>query len=424
MVTVENKFKDLPETGAYVGFGKIQVQRINESFETWLVEQLFADKVLPSRFETLIVSGMSEHQEYDDKVQWDLRFSEQVDHEGLGNALLHEKRYDNEKVFNSQPRIFSTADYFQITVRNGEKGWVKTGKFPINVRSEPNHDAIMKAIGIDSIVDERKIPPIGIYTDTRRDAVAGFDAALQWQKFRAMATGSLEVMKRQFNAEIEERKKLFQDGSVDRHDIMQHARSRSENVLPFFIQLLPHPGITDSPTSLQPNYLPGALEATLALELEHAIYHQHGLGQDSDVRPISYVQGRPIIIRPNRNGYDAIMRFGAYQFNYITEDKEQVLAAVETELKKYFDVKLSPSFDIDVTLEMSDAHKIDQAIKEGNDNTKLHKWARDFGDAIRYADAAIRSWNKTERPALEQRYESIISEARTTHFSGLSSKLE
>jgi len=431
MVTVENKFKDLPETEAYVGFGRIQVERINDQFDEWLAQQSFVDDAFPSRFEEMIVKGSSEQnllgKKSQDNVEWDLRFAEKNKHKGLENALLHIKRYDNKPAFNSKPRIFSTADYFQITVKNGERGWVKTGEFPINVRSEPDYETINKRIpeqfivGVNKMPDERKIPPIGIYTDIRRDAIAGFDDALQWQKFRAMAITCSGIVKKILGNESKQRIKK-NEGKLN-YNAHQHARSRNENVWPLFVQLLPYASLDNGPTALKQFYKPGALEGVLALELEHAISHNHGSRETGGYRPIQYARGRPIEISKTNSGYDALMKFKVQTTSYGLEEDEQIRTAIEEQLREHYTIEVKTPTKMEVAYVLKDAHKTEQAIREGNDDTELHKFARNFGDAIRYTTKALDSWREKEMPALEEKYKSTVTEARANHFLALESQL-
>ena len=136
MINHTNKLSNIPATQAYVDFGLKQVRAINKRFRSWLTQQSFADSVVSSEFVRMIVSGCSDCKDIDseespDRIQWDLRFSDEVKINAISDALLHEHRYPDITTFNSKPQIFDTSDYIQISVRNGERGWVKTGEFEI-----------------------------------------------------------------------------------------------------------------------------------------------------------------------------------------------------------------------------------------------------------------------------------------------------
>jgi len=402
MVDYENELANLLSTKNYVDFGIAEVGRVNDKFRSWLAQQSFAGKTISSEFEKVIVGGYSDYtgddkREWPDKIQWNLRFADKIEDKGLSDALFREKRYSNipPPNTNSKPQLFSTADYIEVRVTNGERGWVKKGEFPVNIRIEENYDT------------EDRVPlDIPIQTDVRREALAGFESAHQWQKFRAMAEISSYFIKGQL---ADERK------NVTDYDSEQDMRSRIENVYPFFLQLLPN---TEGALALKPFYKPGVLEGALALGLEHAVYHQ--FGSKFKGRPIYTVKGHPIETTQTNNGYDALMSFDV-QMSNSGRDDEEVRVAIENQLAKHYAIRLETPTKMMVALELKDAHNVAQQIRNNAIDTKLHKFTRNFRDALKYTNDALRTWHG-EIPVLKKEYEERINYAREAHFSTLGKK--
>lgn len=222
MVDIKNTLSKLPATQAYVDFGLDVVEAINARYDVWLSEQSFAADVVPSQFEKMVVDGNSEQHSYQgedcqDQVSWNLSFSDKVKNKPLSDALLHAKRLPKISEHNSEPGIFDTADYFEIRVHNSEHGWVKEGTFPKNPHTRLEFD---DKEGFPPKIKKRYVP---VFTDIRRDALAGFEAAHQWQKFRAMAATCVDFLAEQMKAEFEARE--VTDNHSKMHDAQQHRRS-------------------------------------------------------------------------------------------------------------------------------------------------------------------------------------------------------
>ena len=412
MIEIINNFEKIPAAKVYVDFGLEQTRIINKRFEAWLAKQSFAIDVEDSRYNKIIIKGGPDYSEEDlelrkDNIQWELSFSDQLGSGGLENALLHEKRYPDISHLNSKPQIFDTADYIHIRVSNGKGGWVEEGEFPVNLHIGKDYEAIDgKSL---------EIPPImPILTDIRIDAIAGFEAAYHWQCFRAMALCC--------SGYVTEKLKGESKGIIE-FDETQHMRSRRENVWPFFVELLPDTRIEEGASALKSFYWPGILEGTLALELEHAVHHQFGINKKDDVRPISIIKGYPIEITPTDNScYDALMKFRVQTYSYGSKDDENVRLAVEQQLAKHYSVKFKNPSEIEVEFELKDAHLVEQAIIDGANDTKIHRFARNFGDALRHIDTSYREWNKEKIPDLEKIYKGLVDDTRENHFSALESK--
>jgi hypothetical protein len=421
MVEHENKLSKFPETQVYVDFGLEQVEAINARHDSWIAEQTFADDAVPSQFERMVVDG---HSEFDlmgkksqDRLKWNLYFPNEVKkNQALSNALLHVKRLPDVTTFNSKPQLFDTSDYIHIDVYNGERSWVKTGDFPVNVHVEENYDAILSGIN--------NPPKIALQTDIKREALAGFEAAHQWQKFRAMAVTCTDFLIEQLGAEWDARE--IEDDHMKRYDASQHHRSRRENVFPLYVELLPDVRIEEGPTALKQFYRPGVLEAAVALELEHSINHSHGSHETGGVRPISYMHAFPIEITSDNDGksYDARIKFDIHSKGYLREDENnKVRTEIEKQLGKHYDVKLKDPGRLEVVLEVKDAYIVEQALKDGATDTVIHTWAQGFGDALRYTNDLLREWRDEMAPALKEEYLATVNRGKDTHFASLGDKL-
>jgi len=411
MIEYANKLKTLPATQAYVDFGLKQVEAINNRFKVWHIQQSFAGRTSSSIFERMTVKGHSNDREYDDKIEWDLQFSRKVRNKDLADALLHEHRIHDITTFNSKPTLFDSADYIQISVTNGEKGWVEKGEFPINVH-------IGKDYHLQSDNPHETPTDIAIQTNVRREALAGFEVAYQWQCFRAMALASSVFVSSQL---VNESKDIIDDDSG------RHMRSRKENVYPLFLELLPNLKLENTQLALKSFYKPGTLEGALALELEHAIHHQFGVTKTGEVRPIYQIKGYPIGITQTSKGYDALMSFDVQTFSKGLsrgpKDDEQVRLVIENQLVKHFAIKLKNPYEMQVAFALKDAHQVEQAIQEGVTNTKIHEFAEKFRDTLNYINTSLDRWYNAEAPNLKKTYEKAIDDARNKHFLALKTKL-
>ncbi|MDP2749544.1 MAG: hypothetical protein Q8O89_01785 [Nanoarchaeota archaeon] len=409
MVEITNELGHLPATQAYLDFGLEQLQSINKRFDSWIAQQSFVNEG-GSQFGYIAVKGTSEgtnhkHEECQDRIEWDLRFLDGVTNKALSDALLHEKRYPNITTFNSKPQIFDTADYIQIGVTNGERGWVKNGEFPANVRADFDYDVHKEDI-------HKPLPIIGIQTDVKREALAGFEAAYQWQCFRAMAVASSSFVEGQIDKEIKD--KIGPQGLA----FSDYLRSRTHNVYTLLVQLLPDNRLEErEPAALKSHYSPGTLEGALALELDHLIHHNFGERALHKERPIYIANGSPIEVITTENGYDALIKLNISAYGYSKD--EDAKSAIEQQLKKYFNVELKENSDIDFVLELKDAHLIEKAIKEGQTNTKIHKFARGLGDALRFVYEVSDKWYGEKAKDLETEYKRMVDEKKAAHFSGL-----
>jgi hypothetical protein len=426
MVAVENKLSKFPATQTYVDFGLAQVEAINTQYDQWFAQQAFSEEEGFSRFEKLIVDGHSDYdgpsgrggsKPYDDNIQWDLRFGGKVENKGLSDQLLHvtthqKDRRPNVTTFNSAPQIFDTADYFQLGVANGERGWVKEGTFPVNVH--------MTKRFIDNNDLSKGTKNVPIQTDVRREAEAGFRAALEWQKFRSMAAASsdylVETLKGEWAA-LEPK---------DRHGASQIFRDRKEQGYELFLSLLPDTQLEEGPTALKTSYQPGALEGAFALGLQDfkgGNMHR----TKAEERPIYLVSGKPIEItsKEESEGYDARINFEVELYgSHGLEEPEEVKQEVETILKQHFDLTATDATKYRVSFELKDAHLVDRAILEGRTDTELHQFIQGFGGALQQTYQAVKDWHETKRPGLRQNFEAAVILGREDYFAkGLGASL-
>jgi hypothetical protein len=404
METHENELAQrYPATQAYVDFGLEQVKAINARFRDWISQQSFVDDAAPSEFVHMVVSGHSDRDDFNDTIEWDLRFPEKTGK--LGDSILHEQRFPVQTTFNSKPQFSSTVGYMQIRVSNGEKGWVKKGAFPQNVRVANDHDAIMR----DPM---KKHPKIGVQTDVRREALAGFEAAYHWQCYRAMAVTCCDYLREKLQREreeLEESAKTME--SFDGYEASQSMRDRKGITHRLFVESLPD--IDAFPNT----YRPGALEATLALEIEHAVQRNLGPTDYKGGRPIWYPKAKPIQISSNSSGFDALLQLEIGGFGSHGDKDEKVLPLLEKQLRKHFDVRIDSKRDMTAAFQFSYAHKIDAEIRGGSTDTLLHRRIHDFNDALRAVSAASKEWYGKDIPAQEADHQKRLDEARAERFS-------
>lgn len=414
MVPHENKLSQFPAAQSYLDFGLEQVDAINQRYDAWIALQSFAEDAIPSRFERMVVEGSSEQHDlhlkpYTDHVTWDLRFPQDVKNKDLSNALLQEHRLPEMTTFNSAPRIFDTADYIHVRVENGERGWVKTGTFPETVHL--GNEWINQHNPLEG---QRVIP---IQTSIRREALAGFEAAYQWQKFRAMAVSCADHIEAQLSIE-------WSNLTVKKYEDGENMRSRKETAYPFFVQMLPDTRLEEGPTALKSFYRPGALEGALALELEHATTRNFGSNR-RESRPIYLMRGSPIEITKTEQGYDAVMKFMVQIHGYSPkgdEETEPLKLAVQEQLQKHYTLTAENPTTYNITFLLKDAHQVEESIITGAKDTELHKFTQRLIGSLTLTEEALSAWNKG-MPELSAQYDEMVRSARATYFNGLGERL-
>jgi hypothetical protein len=413
--------KGHPKTERYGEFGVEQVKAVNDSFLTWRKKQTFSKVPTTSLFKKLVVSGSANEpansqtnkRDCSDAVKWDLHFQEKVGAETMSNALLHEKRYP--KIISdagSKPHLFSTSDYIQISVSNDERGWVRLGEFP----KTPH------IISID--VEEDDFPPrtkkIAIYTDTLEDAVNGFGAALEHQKFRDMAVSCSDYLRSELSKENKRAIKLInseKDG-VEKLHMHDNHRDRLSVVLPLYVQLLPDTRLAKAPTEF---YRPGALEARLAMGMEYFIKKNSNWSNED--RPINWARAKPIEVAKTKAGYDATVHL---KLNMCLSKDPTVNSAIEEQLRTRYDARIVQERQyryVTVSHTFKDAHTIDEKIRNGED-TDLDQFVRVFGQALISVRSAIGEWEDIKAPSIKAITGALTEKAKQNHFSALSEGFE
>jgi hypothetical protein len=418
MVTFENELGDkIPETETYFRFGIKHVYSVNEKYLKWLAQQSFADDAFPSEFEEMVLSGE------EGRVQWQMDFAKKVENKELGDKLLHvtllqKERQPNISHFGSKPNVFDTANYIYFNVSKGGKDWVKTGMFTNNLHIEEDYDAIPT----HERVRGKKAPLIPIHTFTKEDALNGFNAALEWQKYRSMATTCADFLEAKLKKEHKEAWENYDkagdpEGNVQ-YDLGQRLRYQKERANELFLHLLPNTLHEDTPSALKTFYRPGALEATLALELGRGVYTDHVINKELDIHPIHMIRGSPIEITETEEGYDAVMKFSLSTrgHNYGNGEDEETRKLLETALSKQYNVSLTATDQMHFTFELKDAHLIDQAIREGKTDTELHQMSRGLVDTLIKTDASLKEWYKTRVPEIEQDHQQSFANQRAAYF--------
>jgi hypothetical protein len=416
MITVKDKSKDVPSE-VYIKFGLEQTDLINVKFDSWLAQQTFARKCIDSHYSNLVFDPQSEYctfegEKYPDKLEWQLSFAEEIktNEDDLSAALLHEKRLPSIITFNSAPNIFDTANYVHVSVSNGERGWVKEGKFPVNVHIIENDE--------NGTGHLEKRP---VHTDIQRDALTGFNAAYEWQKFRAMASASPDVLQNEISNKWNELHGKINTGKINGHEVHDRMRSCMKTAYPILVGLLPDTRLENGPSSLKQFYFPGALEGTLAFELEDFVYQTFGF--NPELKPIYNVKGNPIEITGNSKKYEALMKLGLNVFGFNVNDWEKLKPIIERKLSKDYNVEFKSPNEMEVIFQVENAQKIAEAIREGDLDTSFHKSIRNFGNALTNTTSLIKSWGEIAMPNLERRYERLIDLARVKFFQGLEKRI-
>jgi hypothetical protein len=425
MVTVKNELESkIPESETYFRFGLKHLDRINEKYQTWLAQQSFADDAFPSEFEEMVLSGEK------DRVQWELQFTKKVENKKLSDKLLHvtshqKQRQPNISHHGSKPNVFDTADYVHFTVSKGGQNWVTTGMFTDHRHVEQDYNAVPT----QERVRGKEVPLIAVHTFTKEDALNGFNAALEWQKYRSMAVTCADILETKLKKEHETAwndydKSKDPEGNAS-YDIGQRLRYQKERVSELFLSLLPNTLHEDTPEALKTFYRPGALEATLALEIDKGVDTDHVINRELDIHPIYSISGSPTEITETEEGYDAVMKFNLRirGHNYGNEEDEEARKLLETTLRKQYNVNLTATDEMHFTFELKDAHLIDQAIREGSTDTELHQISRGLVDTLRKTDAALKEWYKTRVPAIQETYRQSFTNEKTAYFQALGGKL-
>ena len=418
MSKVVNQFVDegVFAASVYSDFGAKQLLRVNYQVDSWLCKQAFMrGRQLKGVFSGLSISGVSDDPSHKDSVQWELRFGDVLDARfgwlspmnALDNALLHVKRLFKDIGNDVGPRVFTTANYIQIEVSDGKRGWVSDGLFPKGVQRKRGvrlGDCVVSGVAEDFM-----------YTDTRKDAVAGFDAAREWAKFRTMAVSSSGYVIDKLKAE---QKAVF-GGGIDAGNLI---RSRIEAAVPLMLNFLPDTRLRSGAGSLRSYYEPGVLEGELALGLEKGIIPQYGGRTDS---PIYIIKGNPvnIISVPGRDAYDANFSFDVSLVGGRGGDDKVSRRIIQNQLEKYFSVDVISPSKMRIGFYVPNAHKVGEKIVGGSDTTFLQLQANALVDSLGHVSNSLKSWDNEQMPVLKKGYDAMVETGKEVHFGRLEQSL-
>jgi len=427
----------LEKAGVYTDFGLKYLQPINYGIVSWVMQQSFSKfpfSELPTDYvyRSMIVSGTSEHppisgSDIVDSVQWDLSFSADGQKSkdgvekfpGFEDGLLHiNNRTPDVASLNSAPNLFHPFGYFQIRVSNGERGWVKNGTFPKNVHERLHRDESPNEVTLQNLPSLKKIPA---YTDIKRDAIAGFNAAKDWAKYRAMAIASAGYLKQVLHQERETFKEHDPDWSHN-FDAAKAYKSRSSNAGELFLDLLPDVRVTKGATALRPYYEPGFLEGVFALELEKGLVDYNACFKHNDAdRGISRVYGTPIqiISTAGKGAYDARFVLNITPRVGGSGKDENLAGIVNGILRPYANIYADDSLNFKVIIDVPDAHKVVAAIKEGANDTYLHKEVESLNYIMAELSKKMNDWSTNVKPTIEAGYKSMLIGAQEEHFGEL-----
>jgi len=439
--TIKQVKNELVENGlekaeVYTDLGLKYLQPLNYDIVFWVQQQSFAHSISELEtsyvYQSMIVSGSSEHppisgSNINDSVQWDLNFSADgrknkdgaEKFPGFSDGLLHIKnRTPDVTSFNSAPDLFHPFGYFQIRVFNGERGWVKNGTLPKNVHKALHRDESQNESTFQDLPPLKKIP---VYTDIKRDAIAGFNAAKDWAKYRAMALASVGYLKQLL---IKERASFKEHNPDWGHNFnaADAYKSRSQNAGRLFLDLLPDVRTTKGATALRPYYEPGFLEGVLASELEKGLidYNLRSARDDTD-RGISSVHGDPIqiISTQGKGAYDARFVLNIDPRGSISGKDENLAKIVTDILRPYVNIYADDSLNFKVIIDVPEAHKVVAAIKEGANDTYLHIKVQSLNNILAEVSKKLNDWSTNVKPTIEAGYKSMLTGAQEKHFGEL-----
>lgn len=402
--------KKNPPASTYSKFGMARAKKINEDVRAWKAKQAFADSDVSTDILELEISGTCNSKEYQDSVQWQANFQKKPhdDESILNKKALHEKRLPNTICHNSTPHNFlSNFGYIHFDVRNDEKGWVARGEFPKGPGIVYDPHGKTGKDGISTI----QVPA---FIDIRRDAEAGFRAVKEWSKFRAMALASQDLLVQKIRDNFSALK--GENGRISHADSCSH-RGLVEYSTEIFLSLLPDVIKTSGESALKSFYMPGALEAAIALSLAKGTMPNFGGVDNPDERPISYSRGKPLEVISRRNGaYDARARVTLHTFGGAGDEDEVVRKKVQSMLVPFFDIEATHANEYALTLDIKDAHKVADAIRGGATDTKVHQEIENVRDALIHVCSSLETWDSCVQPAIKATYDAAMKAGTDSHF--------
>ncbi len=422
MIEIENRLARHPATQAYVDFGLTHLELNNREFLYWLTKQTFAEEGRSAEFTHMEVDGNADYIPFPqisgppldcpDSVEWQLSFADKPKRPSFrerpfDKALLHEDRLPDDLVtFNSAPNIgISTRDYINFSVSDGTKGWVKRGEFPVGIRAVDR----MVIDEEEGPTGERKL--VGIQTDFRREAIAGFKAAHEWQKFRSMATSCSDYVMGALKAEAE---KIHGPMDVAKLEKIDRRGARLERVCSLFVSLLPDTRLESGPSALKQFYRPGILEGAFSLGMETYIEGNNSLLFNS--------KGRPIEVVGTEESYDTTFTIdGRFCKQELSED-ERTRSLLQDKLAKHYDITPLPK-GLRLKFRLENAHLVEQQLKEGADNTDLHRFIENIGYALQESGRLATVWYEEREPDAKASYRATEDSLRMSHFERLEQRL-
>jgi len=75
--------------------------------------------------------------------------------------------------------------------------------------------------------------------------------------------------------------------------------------------------------------------------------------------------------------------------------------------------------EMNVVFRLENAHRVEQAIREGATDNEVSVFARNFGDVLSATCAKLDKWYGEELPALERACVEHVGNVRDIHFLGL-----
>jgi hypothetical protein len=309
--------------------------------------------------------------------------------------------------------LFHPVNYFDVRVNCPQKGWVTQGGFP----SKAHISARLK----NPEAGELDLVAVPVFTDTRRDAEAGFMAAFDWAKFRTMAVACKDYIFEKLN---EEGQKLIGLGEKG-YWPLQLFRSRVEATIPLMLGFFPDTRRVNGKTALRPYYTPGVLETTLALILQEGITPAYG-NREGDY-PIGSAKSFPAEIDVavgKRQVYDMTFPVKLHTYFDSTGKDETQKSLLTQALGKYFDIDFTEVNNPVVRIHVKDAAKVREEILAGAQDTSLHSQTYALLGSLKQVNSLSRSWRDEQQPTLETGYKVMIEAGKRAHFGRLDRMLE
>lgn len=409
--------------GAYTDFAQEHISLTNNAVSEWLEENkgfLGGDQFKPGPFlycGVEIDGGYENHNfgsHTDDHLEFKLAFPKRRKELMIEDSItgLHVYRMNEELKAvenNHGPNITGYFDSLNIWLSSDGSGWLTKGDFP-------------EALYVKG--DE------AVHSDMSREAIAGFRLAENWAKYRTIALAGSDFIEKPLRRERRRAGRDYEDA--------QRMRDLKENACEMYLLLVP----SDVPAPARKLYVPGAIEGTLALELEKGINGRMSSRNGPLIQiipePLEFGEGdnyslrANLLLRPRYTFGDASIseeqKLMAKTFrcslpNVPVEEKAEERRQLEELLGDYFPTEVQEDGSVRITIDISDATEVTEQIIAGSTDTSLHKNAGEVVRVMTVLNDSAKDWYNFDKPLLRQQYEEMIALSRRSRFANAREKL-